>query len=119
MKYISQGSDDLPILYNGAECFAFPSFSEGWTSPPLEAMACGTAVVTSNVSSLPETVNDAALLVDPNSHEEICQAMDKVLSDSELNKELQRKGLKHAANFTWKRCADKTYAFYREVFESK
>jgi hypothetical protein len=119
MKYISQGSDDLPILYNGAECFIFPSFSEGWTSPPLEAMACGTPVVTSNVSSLPETVNDAALLVDPNSHEDISQAMDTILSDSGLNKELQRKGLQHAAKFTWKRCADRTYAFYKEVFESK
>jgi len=119
MKYMHQGSDDLPILYNGAECFIFPSFSEGWTSPPLEAMACGTPVVTSNVSSLPETVNDAALLVDPNSHEDISQAMDNVLCDSELNKKLQQKGLQHVAKFTWKRCADKTYAFYKEVFESK
>jgi glycosyltransferase involved in cell wall biosynthesis len=119
MKYFSQGSDDLPILYNGAECFVFPSFSEGWTSPPLEAMACGTPVVTSNVSSLPETVNGAALLVDPDSHEDISQAMDKVLSDCGLNQELQRKGLQHAAKFTWKRCADKTYAFYKEVFESR
>jgi glycosyltransferase involved in cell wall biosynthesis len=119
INYISQGSDDLPILYNGAECFVFPSFSEGWTSPPLEAMACGTPVVTSNVSSLPETVNGAALLVDPNSHEDISHAMDKVLSDCVLNKKLQRKGLQHAAKFTWKRCADKTYAFYKEVFESR
>jgi glycosyltransferase involved in cell wall biosynthesis len=90
INYISQGSDDLPILYNGAECFVFPSFSEGWTSPPLEAMACGTPVVTSNVSSLPETVGDAALQVDPNSHEEISQALDSVLSDSELNQGLQQ-----------------------------
>jgi glycosyltransferase involved in cell wall biosynthesis len=119
MKYMSQGSDDLPLLYNGAECFVFPSFSEGWTSPPLEAMACGTPVVTSNVSSLPETVNDAALMVDPNSCEDISLAMDKVLTDSGLNKELKRKGLLHAAKFTWKRCADKTYEFYKEVLESK
>jgi glycosyltransferase involved in cell wall biosynthesis len=119
MDYINQGIDDLPILYNGAECFVFPSFSEGWTSPPLEAMACGTPVVTSNISSLPETVNDAALLVDPNSYEDISQAIDKVLCDNGLNKELQRKGLQHAAKFTWKRCADKTYEFYKEVLESK
>lgn len=86
MEYISQDSDDLPTLYNGAECFVFPSFSEGWASPPLEAMACGTPVVTSNVSSLPETVGDAALLVNPKNYDEIGNALNKLLSDSELRK---------------------------------
>lgn len=119
MEYISQDSDDLPILYNGAECFVFPSFSEGWTSPPLEAMACGTPVVTSNVSSLPETVGDAALLVNPRNYDEIGNALNKLLSDSELKKTMKQQGLQHASKFTWKRCAEKTYDLYKHIVGSK
>ncbi len=118
LKYISQETDDLPVLYNGAECFVFPSFSEGWTSPPLEAMACGTPVVTSNVSSLPETVGNAALLVNPKDYEEIGSAMERLLSNSELKKIMIQRGLQHASKFTWKRCAEETYSFYKHIFES-
>lgn len=117
MKYISQESDDLPALYNSAECFVFPSFSEGWASPPLEAMACGTPVVTSKVSSLPETVGNAALLVSPTNYEEIGNAMDKLISDSELRKTMIERGLQHASKFTWKRCAESTYNFYKDIME--
>jgi glycosyltransferase involved in cell wall biosynthesis len=113
--YVGQETDRLPLLYNGAECFVFPSFSEGWTSPPLEAMACGTPVLTSNVSSLPETVGDAALTVDPSCPEAIGQAMDRLLADSALRADLQRKGLKHSSRFTWKRCAESTHALYRDA----
>jgi glycosyltransferase involved in cell wall biosynthesis len=115
--YIEQESDDLPILYNGAECFVFPGLSEGWTSPPLEAMACGTPVITSNVSSLPETVGNAALTVNPDDYGEIGDALDRLISDSELKKNLVRKGLQHVSHFTWGRCAEKTYEFYRRVIE--
>lgn len=115
LKYISQETDDLPVLYNGAECFVFPSFSEGWTSPPLEAMACGTPVVTSNVSSLPETVGNAALLVSPTNYQEIGNAMDKLISNSELRTALIERGLQHASKFTWKHCAEKTYGFYKDI----
>lgn len=119
MEYISQESDDLPIIYNGAECFVFPSFSEGWTSPPLEAMACGIPVVTSNVSSLPETVDNAALLVNPKDYEEIGVAVDKLVSDIDLRNKMIQKGLQHVSQFTWKRCAEETYDFYRYIVESK
>jgi len=119
IKYIAQESNDLPILYNGAECFIFPSFTEGWASPPLEAMACGTAVVTSNVSSLPETVENAALLVNPKNYEEIGSALSRLLSDNELRETMKQRGLKHAAKFTWKRCAEKTYAFYEYIMKSE
>jgi len=118
MEYISQESDDLPIIYNGAECFVFPSFSEGWTSPPLEAMSCGIPIITSNLSSLPETVGDAALLVNPKNYEEIGNALDKLLSDSELKKTMKQRGLQHASKFTWKRCAEETYNFYKYILES-
>jgi len=118
LDYISQEEDGLPILYNGAELFVFPSFAEGWTSPPLEAMACGTPVVTSNVSSLPETVGDAAMMIDPNYPEAIGEAMDRLLCDSELRRSLRHRGLQHTAQYSWKRCAEKTYAFYRDVAAS-
>jgi glycosyltransferase involved in cell wall biosynthesis len=113
--YVAQETDRLPLLYNGAECFVFPSFCEGWTSPPLEAMACGTPVLTSNVSSLPETVGDAALTVDPSCPEAIGHAMDRLLTDSALRADLQRKGFKHSSRFTWKRCAESTHALYRDA----
>jgi glycosyltransferase involved in cell wall biosynthesis len=118
IEYVSQESDDLPFLYNGAKCFIFPSFSEGWTSPPLEAMACGTPVVTSNVSSLPETVGNAALMVDPRNYEEIANTLAKVLSDTALNNTMEKRGLAQVSKFTWKRCAEKTYAFYKYIIES-
>ena len=113
--YINQEDNGLPLLYNGAACFVFPSFVEGWTSPPLEAMACGAPVVTSNVSSLPETVGDAAVTVDPTSPEDIGHALDRLLTDSALRATLRAKGLQRASRFTWKRCAESTHAFYREV----
>jgi len=113
--YVGQETDRLPLLYNGAVCFVFPSFSEGWTSPPLEAMACGTPVLTSNISSIPETVGDAALTVDPSCPEAIGDAMDRLLTDSALRADLQRKGLQHSGRFTWKRCVESTYALYRDA----
>ena len=115
ISYVGQETDRLPLLYNGAECFVFPSFSEGWTSPPLEAMACGTPVLTSNISSLPETVGDAAVTVDPSCSEAIGHAMERLLTDSTLRADLQRKGLRHSGRFTWKRCAESTHALYRDA----
>lgn len=118
LNYVSQEDDSLSVLYNGAECFIFPSFSEGWTSPPLEAMACGTPVVTSNLSSLPETVGDSALLVDPYKIEAICSALNRLLSDSELHATMRQKGLHHASQYTWQSCAASTYLFYKEIASS-
>jgi len=116
--YVAQEGDDLPLLYNGAECFVYPSFSEGWTSPPLEAMACGTSVIASRASSLPETVGDAALLVDPYNHHEIGQALDEIISEGDLRKDLIKKGLRRVSGFTWEKCAQRTYSFYKQIIDS-
>jgi glycosyltransferase involved in cell wall biosynthesis len=94
-------TDDLSNIYNGADLFVFPSFYEGWTSPPLEAMACGTPVITSNCSSLPETVGDAAIKIDPNDSNILAFEMKRVLSDKRLRLELINKGLKHVSMHTW------------------
>lgn len=111
--YVSD--EDLPYLYNGASVFAFPSFYEGFGLPPLEAMACGCPVVTSNTSSLPEVVGDAGLMVDPDRPEELAEAMGRILEDSGLRSELRERGLRRAAEFSWRRCAEETLAVYREL----
>jgi glycosyltransferase involved in cell wall biosynthesis len=106
---------DLPALYNGADLFVFPSLYEGFGLPPLEAMACGTPVVCSNASSLPEVVGDAALTVDPHDVEALSEAMHRVLSDPDLADDLRRRGLERAARFTWDQAARETIDVYREV----
>ena len=106
---------DLPALYNGADLFVFPSLYEGFGLPVLEAMACGTPVVTSRTSSLPEVAGDAALLVDPHNVDEIAAAMQRVLSDPGLAGELCAKGLARAAEFSWERTARETIAVYERV----
>lgn len=107
--------DDLPSIYNGADCFIFPSLYEGFGLPVLEAMACGTPVITSNSSSLPEVAGDAGILVDPNQVEAITSAMRQVLSDPDLAAELRQRGLARAAGFTWERTARETVAVYKSV----
>jgi glycosyltransferase involved in cell wall biosynthesis len=107
--------DTLSVLYRLAGVFVFPSLYEGFGLPPLEAMACGAPVITSNVSSLPEVVGDAALLVDPYSSEAIADAIWKVLSDSSLSARLRAKGLARAQDFSWERSVAKTLEIYREV----
>ena len=104
--------EDLPALYSGAVAFVFPSLYEGFGLPALEAMACGTPVITSNTTSLPEVVGDAALLVDPTDPDKLCEAMSTILSDHSLREELRRKGLMRAAEFSWKRCAELTARVY-------
>lgn len=107
--------EHLPALYAGADLFAFPSLYEGFGLPVLEAMACGTPVVTSNSSSLPEVAGDAAILVDPYDVEQIANAMWMVLSQPELAAALREKGLARAAQFTWERTARETIAVYERV----
>jgi len=113
LGYLSK--EELPLLYSGARAFIFPSLWEGFGLPPLEAMACGVPVVTSNVSSLPEVVEDAALLVDPNSHEQIAEAIYKVLTDEDLASKLKYAGIKQAAKFTWKNTTQQTLEVYKNV----
>lgn len=106
---------DLPALYSGADLFVFPSLYEGFGLPPLEAMACGTPVVTSNVSSLPEVVGDAAIMVDPYDVQGLAAAMRKVLDDADLRAEMREKGLARASQFTWERTAQETVKVYQKV----
>lgn len=103
----------LRCLYNAAQCLVHPAFYEGFGLTPLEAMACGTPVIVSNVSSLPEVVGDAALLVNPESDEEIEVALWRLLTDQELRTSLRAKGLQRAAAFSWSRAAEQTMAVYR------
>jgi len=105
----------LAILYRLASVFVFPSLYEGFGLPPLEAMACGTPVVTSNVSSLPEVVGDAALLVDPYDTEALADAVARVLTDPALAADLVARGRARARQFSWARSVDRVRAVYEEV----
>jgi glycosyltransferase involved in cell wall biosynthesis len=107
--------EDLPVLYNAAEMFVFPSLWEGFGIPVIEAMACGTPVVTSNVSALPEVAGDAALLVDPYRVDDIAAAMHRVYSDAGLRAELRDRGLRRARLFSWTRTARETLDAYHEA----
>ena len=92
---------ELPALYHSAVALVFASLYEGFGLPVLEAMACGTPVITSNTSALPEIAGDAALLVDPTSVEQISQAMAQAVTDSSLRQQMRIKGLARAAQFSW------------------
>jgi glycosyltransferase involved in cell wall biosynthesis len=107
--------DDLPDLYRGALLFVYPSLYEGFGLPVLEAMACGTPVITSNRTSLPEVAGGAALLVDPTRPEALVEAMISLMHDGELYRELRAKGLARARAFTWNAVAEQTVAIYRAV----
>jgi glycosyltransferase involved in cell wall biosynthesis len=106
---------DLVALYNAADVFVYPSLYEGFGLPVVEAMACGTPVITSNVTSLPEVAGTAALLVDPKSEDEIASALERVLGDAELRARLREAGKARAREFTWRRMADETVAVYRAL----
>ena len=107
--------EDLPALYSGAECVAFPSLYEGFGFPVLEGMACETPVVTSNLSSLPEVAGDAALLVDPYDIEAIADAIKRILDDSELRQTLIKRGINQASKFTWESSARQLCQIYNDV----
>jgi glycosyltransferase involved in cell wall biosynthesis len=106
---------DRAPLYTGAEALAFPSRYEGFGFPVLEAMACGTPVVTSNVSSLPEVAGDDAVLIDPSDEASIAYGLQQVLEDGRLRDRLRRAGPVRAARFTWDEAARRTAAILRRA----
>jgi glycosyltransferase involved in cell wall biosynthesis len=105
----------LAVLYRLARAFVFPSLYEGFGLPPLEAMASGTPVITSNLSSLPEVVGDAALLIDPYDPSAIADAMRRVLLDSDLREDLRERGLRRVSEFSWERSVRRVREIYEEV----
>lgn len=111
--YISE--EDLLVLMNGAAVFTLVSLYEGFGLPPLEAMACGTPVIVSNISSLPEVVGDAGILVNPYDVDEIARAIHEVLVNERLREEMRVKGLERAKQFSWEKTAKETLKAYEEV----
>jgi glycosyltransferase involved in cell wall biosynthesis len=107
--------DTLRNFFEAAAAFVFPSLYEGFGLPPLEAMASGTPVVTSGVSSLPEVVGDAAMLVNPENVFDIARGIKEVLLDDELRRTLIKRGREQAAKFSWQRAAREVLEIYREV----
>jgi glycosyltransferase involved in cell wall biosynthesis len=112
-----QPYDTLAAFYRLARVFAFPSIYEGFGLPPLEAMACGTPVVTSNVSSLPEVAGGAALLVDPHDAASIAAGLQRAVTDSALRAELTAKGCARARQFSWQKSVASVHRIYMEVLE--
>jgi glycosyltransferase involved in cell wall biosynthesis len=106
---------DLPALYRAAALFVYPSLFEGFGLPPLEAMACGTPVITSNNSSLPEVTGDAAILIDPYNDEELSRSIIRIVNDRALQRQLREKGISQARKFTWRTAAEQTLQLYREA----
>ncbi len=108
-------NDELPLWYNAATILAYPSLYEGFGMPVLEAQACGTPVLTSNVSSLPEAAGDAASMVDPYDVGALAAELDRLLTDKPLRHELRKRGLAHASQFTWPLMAQETADVYRRA----
>lgn len=111
-------NEGLPLLYNSASLFVFPSIYEGFGLPPLEAMACGCPTVVSNAASLPEICGDAACYVDPHDVNSIADGMRKVLTDNDLRQYLVKKGLDRVNLFSWERSAREHLKLFEEVLKS-
>ena len=111
--------EDLPFVYNLADLFVYPSLYEGFGLPPLEALACGTPVITSAVSSMPANMGDAAILVPPADELALSAAIREALNNTKLRQELAIKGPLQAAKFTWETTARQTLEIYRQVLQNR
>jgi len=110
----------LPLLYNGASCFVFPSLYEGFGLPVLEAMACGCPVVSSGISAIPEVVGGAGLLLeDPRDQNLLAEAMSRILEDQDLRAELRAEGIQQASNFSWRKTARETLKIFADLLEGE
>ena len=107
--------NDLPIFYNAAEMLVYPSFYEGFGLPPLEAMACGTPVITSNLTSIPEVCSDAAVLINPYNLNELSENMERILTDTKFSLSLMKKGLIRSLTFSWLNTGRDTIKAYSDI----
>lgn len=110
---------ELPALYSAAEVFIYPSLYEGFGLPPLEAMACGTPVISSNSSSLPEVVSGAGLMHDPNDYRALTESIVKFLEDAATRDYFKCAGLEQASRFSWERAARETQSVYDEILKKR
>ena len=111
------GEAELVKLYSQADLLLWASLNEGFGLPPLEAMACGTPVVASHVTSMPEVCGDAAFLVEPTDEERIFEAARRILTEDDLREDLVRRGTRRAREFTWRDCARATLIAYQAAAE--
>lgn len=110
--------DELPLFYNAAELFVYPSLYEGFGLPPLEAMSCATPVITSNSTSIPEVTKDCAILIDPFNKDELASSILNLLNSESLLQEYSQKGYKNSLDFTWRNTAIATLKAYEHAFEN-
>jgi alpha-1,3-rhamnosyl/mannosyltransferase len=116
LGYVSR--EELIDITASAKMLIYPSIYEGFGLPPLEAMACGTPVIASNVSSIPEVVGDAGLLIDPHDSNQLKESILAVIDDEDLSKRLSKAGLAQSKKFSWEQCTHNTIATYKEVLNT-
>jgi len=120
VRFLGRVTDlELVTLYSMADMFAFPSFFEGFGVPPIEAMACGAPVITSNISALPEVARDAALLVDPYDIDALADALMRLTEDEALREELRQKGYQRVKQYTWAMSAQKMLSVYQKLYNGE
>lgn len=118
VRFLGRVSElELILLYSLADVFAFPSFFEGFGIPPLEAMACGAPVITSNTSSLPEVTGNAAIQIDPHDTLALANAISRLLEDEQLRQDLRQKGYQQAKKYTWPKSAHKILSIYQKLHD--